>query len=65
MCSSPKSACSSMSSRARRQSKPADYQAYASMMREASANYERIQALKEEKRLAAAGELAVEDTGMV
>lgn len=65
MCSSPKSACSGTSSRVRRQSKPADYQAYASMMREASANYERIQALKEEKRLAAAGALAGEGTAVV
>lgn len=38
-----------------------DYQAYASMMRDASANFERVQALKAESRLAAAEQLGDND----
>ncbi|AEF99090.1 hypothetical protein [Methylomonas methanica] len=54
MCSSPKSSCSNTSSHARRKSAPMDYQAYAAMMRDASANFERVQAMKEARILAAA-----------
>ncbi|MDZ4151006.1 hypothetical protein [Methylicorpusculum sp.] len=65
MCSSPKSACSIISRRVRRQSKPGDYEAYARMLRDASANYERAQVLKEEGRQLAAGELAYRDSAVV
>lgn len=61
MCSSPKSSCSSVSSHTRRKSTSMDYQAYASMMRDASANFERVQALKAESRLAAAEQLGDND----
>lgn len=52
MCSTPRSSASCFSNR-RRDSRPADYQAHARMLREASANFERVQALKDERRLAA------------
>ncbi|MBS4051645.1 MAG: hypothetical protein KGZ69_10630 [Methylomonas sp.] len=60
MCSSPRSNGSCFSNRRRRDSRPADYQAHARMPREASANFERVQALKDERRLAA--EAAAEQT---
>lgn len=56
MCSTPKSSGSQFSNRRRNHSQPNDYQAYARMLREASANFERVQALKEERRLAALAE---------
>ncbi len=53
MCSTPRSSGTRFSS-SRRSSQPADYQAYARMLREASVNFERVQAMKEARRLAAA-----------
>jgi len=49
MCSTPKSA-SSLRSIRRIRIEPEDYQAYAAMLRNASACYERNQALKAERR---------------
>lgn len=49
MCSSPK-ASSSTHSRSTRKSAAMDYQAYAAMMRDASANFERVQAMKEARK---------------
>jgi hypothetical protein len=53
MCSTPRSSSSCFSSRRRRDSQPADHQAYARMLREASANFERVQAMKLDRELAA------------
>lgn len=56
MCSTPRSSSSCYNQRSRRKSPATDHAAYARMLREASANFERVQALKEERRLAALAE---------
>lgn len=56
MCSTPRSSSSCFKQRSRRTQSATDYAAYAQMLREASANFERVQALKEERRLAALAE---------
>lgn len=53
MCSTPKSSASTFSRRKTRNAcQPEDYKAYAQMLRNASACYERNQELKEARRLA-------------